>query len=196
MKYPDVSKVLRGDTLLREDETWKKLIHEKDHLAESIENVEFESILEIGCGTGLYAEILRNRFPAVKYVGLDSNPEALAIAQSRNPNTFFSLCDFRDLPTGDVFDLVTAHAFLKHFCIEEWPALFLKFLSLGKKAHFDMQTAAVTLNDGSETFGNNLWVSESIFKDLLSKAGHTVCSSEIAYQKDDRRATIYLTERD
>lgn len=192
-KFPDVSEVLRGDALAREDDTWIRLIHEKQHLAESLHSVRFDSVLEIGCGTGLYAGILTAMYPSVSYFGVDSNPEALTLARRRNPTQTFVQCDFREIRPMK-YDLVCAHAFLKHFSLDDWLILFPKFLSLGRTAQFDMQTAKETLNDGSPSFGNNLWVSQTLFDQTLASAGHRILSSEIAYEKDDRRATIFLTE--
>lgn len=195
--YPDVSEVLRGETLAREDDTWIRLLPEKRHLAETLSIVGFRNVLEIGCGTGLYATILTQMYPGITYLGVDSNPEALAIARRRNPKLTFIESDFRDFnfPSPSfTHDLVCAHAFLKHFCFDDWEKLFPKFLSLGRVAQFDMQTATPIFNDGSPTFGNNLWVPESLLHRTLTNAGHVILSSWIAYEKDNRRATIYLTE--
>lgn len=196
MKYPDVSEVLRGEALRAEDNTWKRLIHEKHKLAESLKTFAFRSVLEVGCGTGLYAEILRKAFLQMEYLGLDSNPEALRLARERNPSLNFTLADFREInPSWKKFDLVCAHAFLKHFDINEWPELFSKFLGLGQMAQFDMQTAEKTLNDGSMSFGNNLWVSRELLGKELRKACHVILSQEIAFQNDDREAIIYITKK-
>jgi trans-aconitate methyltransferase len=193
LNYPDVSEVLRGDALIREDDTWIRLIHEKQHLARLLARVDFHSVLEIGCGTGLYAGILTKMYSGIAYTGVDSNPEALHIARRRNPKLHFIESDFRCLLHTDV-DLVCAHAFLKHFSREDWLELFPKFLSLGLAAQFDMQTTSGdTFNDGSVTFGNNLWASESLFAETLVAAGHEIISSEVAYSNVDRRATIFLT---
>jgi SAM-dependent methyltransferase len=195
MNYPDVSEVLRGEVLANEDKTWLKLIHEKEHLAELLKWTAFTTVLEVGCGTGLYARILRLSYPHIDYLGLDANPEALLLARERNPLLRFTLADFREInPSWKKFDLVCAHAFLKHFSIAEWPGLFAKFLGLGRIAQFDMQTAYDTLNDGSASFGNNLWVPRSMLDDILAAAGHEIVTEEIAYELHDRRATIFLTK--
>lgn len=197
-QFPDVSQVLRGPALAAEDAVWNHLIHEKEHLADILTdylNSGVKTVLEIGCGTGLYARILRSRY-SIDYQGVDSNGEALAIAQERNPGIQFRNVDFRRLevirPTR--VDLVCAHAFLKHFALEEWAKLFRKFLSFAPVAQFDMQTASETLNDGSLSFGNNLWVAESLFKYKLLEAGHTIRYAEEVYRSGDRKATIYITE--
>ena len=196
MKYPDVSEVLRGETLLKEDDTWIRLIHEKQHLVESLSRVYPNSILEIGCGTGIYAGMLAKKFPKAIYTGVDANPEALAIARRRNPDLKFIQADFRDVEMlNGEWDLVCAHAFLKHFDLENWMELFPKFLSLGYMAQFDMQTAAETINDGSPSFGNNLWVADNLFNETFVASGHKIISYETAYESADRRATIFLTER-
>ena len=191
--YPDVSEVLRGETLAREDDTWIRLIHEKQRLAESIAHLHPASILELGCGTGIYAGMLNKQFPHAEYYGVDSNPEALAIARRRNPDLEFVEMDVRAIRKDVTYDLVCAHAFLKHFLLDDWVNLFPKFLSLGRVAQFDMQTAATTVNDGSPSFGNNLWVPRPLLDKFLEAAGHTILSEVIAYEQSDRRATIFLT---
>jgi SAM-dependent methyltransferase len=153
-------------------------------------------VLEIGCGTGIYAGILERMYSGIDYLGVDANPEALAIARRRNPDLQFIEGDFRDFGAFRPFDLVCAHAFLKHFDHKNWLELFPKFLSLGGIAQFDMQTTSLdTFNDGSPSFGNNLWVNEGIFHKTLEAAGHRVISGEVAYRNkdDDRHATIFLT---
>lgn len=194
-KFPDVSEVLRGDVLLHEDDSWIRLIHEKQHLAKSISYLNPKTILELGCGTGIYAGLLNTVFPDADYLGVDANPEALVIARRRNPKLSFVQCDFRDMLPG-LYDLVCAHAFLKHFSLDDWLLLFPKFLSLGRVAQFDMQTAPTTLNDGSHLFGNNLWIAQTVFEASLAAAHHKILSSEVAWSHaDGRRAIIYLTER-
>ena len=133
-------------------------------------------------------------YSGLSYTGADANPEALAIARRRNPDLTFIQCDFRWLPRAKA-DLACAHAFLKHFDLENWMVLFPKFLSLGRYAQFDMQTAAETINDGSPSFGNNLWVADSLLTSMLASSGHDIIFSQVAYEKDDRRATIFLTEQ-
>lgn len=194
LPYPDVSEVLRGDVLAREDDTWIRLIHEKQHLADLLTDQSFQTVLEIGCGTGIYAGILARRFPDIIYTGIDSNPEALTIARRRNPDMKFEQFDFREVvPLRIKYDLVCAHAFLKHFDIHNWVNIFPKFLAFGRVAQFDMQTANEAVNDGSPTFGNNLWVPRALLDRELNAAGHEIISEEIAYEHDDRRATIFLT---
>lgn len=197
MKYPDVSEVLRGEVLAREDDTWIRLIHEKQHLASLISHLTPYTILELGCGTGIFAGMLAAQFPHAEYMGIDANPEALAYARRRNPTLKFEQMDVRTLSNNCLcYDLVCAHAFLKHFDLENWLELFPKFLSLGETAQFDMQTTSgETFNDGSPSFGNNLWVSERLFAETLVAAGHKLISSEVAYAHDNRRATIFLTSR-
>jgi SAM-dependent methyltransferase len=195
MPFPDVSEVLVGEALTREDDTWIRLIHEKQHLAGGLSYLEFSNVLEIGCGTGLYAGILHELLPKASYIGVDASLEMIAIARRRNPSLTFVRCDFRKFQSSTQSDLVCAHAFLKHFSLADWLTLFPKFLSLGRVAQFDMQTALATLNDGSPSFGNNLWVPRTMLDELLDEAGHEVLSEEIVYEYDGRRATIFLTSR-
>src|SRR5215469_3133077 len=40
-------------------------------------------ILDIGCGTGTFAALLKQRYPSVEVVGLDPDPKALARARHK-----------------------------------------------------------------------------------------------------------------
>jgi ubiquinone/menaquinone biosynthesis C-methylase UbiE len=42
-----------------------------------------ECVLDIGCGTGTFATLLKRRYPAVEVVGLDPDPRALARAKRK-----------------------------------------------------------------------------------------------------------------
>jgi len=49
------------------------------------------SVLEVGCGTGAFAQLLRDRSPEVKYRGFDFSPVAVSRSQARlgSPESFF-----------------------------------------------------------------------------------------------------------
>lgn len=69
-------------------------------------------ILDLGCGLGQITRTLALRYPGARVVGLDSSPEAIAVAREkfRLPNLVFAVVDFsRPLPfQPDSVDLITA----------------------------------------------------------------------------------------
>src|SRR5690606_6001917 len=74
------------------------------------------SILEVGCGSGYYSEVLRLLLPRpAAYVGLDYSPSMLARARRAYPDERFLRGDARALPLADgSFDVVLSGASLMH----------------------------------------------------------------------------------
>lgn len=71
------------------------------------------AVLEIGCGPGRDAEILKNK--GFSYTGLDASEGMLTLARSRVPDGNFVLGDFYALPFPDAhFDAVWAAATFLH----------------------------------------------------------------------------------
>lgn len=61
-------------------------------LLKEIENFSPRTILEIGAGTGIYTELLKNKFPASKIYALDISRAMLAVAEEKiNSNNIFFL---------------------------------------------------------------------------------------------------------
>lgn len=59
----------------------------------ALKNLKPRSILEVGCGGGFFTAKLAQKFPQAKVVGIDLNPQAIALAkkQHRAPNLSFEL---------------------------------------------------------------------------------------------------------
>lgn len=73
-------------------------------------------ILEIGCGSGAFAEIFINKFGACDYTGLELVPEAAKEASKKIPNTLIG--DFFDLSKmldDESFDLIIGNDVFEHF---------------------------------------------------------------------------------
>lgn len=65
-------------------------------------------ILEIGCGTGSGAAVLKARFPDADITGVDLSPEMVRIATAKVAGVTFEPADASRLPFGDrTFELVT-----------------------------------------------------------------------------------------
>lgn len=77
-----------------------------------IENREVADILDIGCYTGDLLKILPRK---VNYFGVDSDAEALKIAQARGAETFRIDLESEDLDFGGrKFDIIVATEVLEH----------------------------------------------------------------------------------
>lgn len=71
------------------------------------------SLLDAGCGLGVFLEAIKN--PTVKKTGVDIDPECIEISRTFLPNADLRVADVCDLPFPDnSFDLMTATCLLEH----------------------------------------------------------------------------------
>lgn len=78
---------------------------------------EFQSFLEIGCGTGYVMSGLVSAFPEIPFHGSEIFTAGLAFAATRQPSINFMQMDARHIPFVDEFDAIGAFDVLEH--IEE-----------------------------------------------------------------------------
>lgn len=76
-------------------------------------------LLDIGCGTGSFAAMLKRQFPAARVVGVDADKQALDIARRKAAalglGIDFHRADARRLPFPDAsFDAASASLFFHH----------------------------------------------------------------------------------
>jgi SAM-dependent methyltransferase len=65
------------------------------------------SVLDIGCGLGDFLPWLQERFPEIRYTGIDVTPAMIAKAAERFPGADFRVCDFLDFEQQtDKYDYV------------------------------------------------------------------------------------------
>lgn len=97
-----------------------------DTVAAEVLRMQPGSVLEFGCGEGLFLEQLAQRgVKCPSLLGIDLREDALAQARTLNPHYTFERIDLFDLQPKEPFDLVIASQVLEHL-IE--PAPFLKRL--------------------------------------------------------------------
>jgi SAM-dependent methyltransferase len=77
----------------------------------------FNSFLEIGCGTGFVLSEIATRFPNTKTLGTEVFVEGLKFAHARVTNGHFMQMDARHIPFENEFDLIGSFDVLEH--IEE-----------------------------------------------------------------------------
>lgn len=83
-------------------------------LMELLGELAFESVLEIGCGFGRVGEMIAQRWPDVRYTGLDVSPDLIAAAQRRLPDAEFICADLTTWDTERTWDLVLSVIVLSH----------------------------------------------------------------------------------
>lgn len=77
----------------------------------------FDSMLEIGCGTGYVLSGIAEAFPAAQLHGSEIFSAGLTFASARQPTTRFMQMDGRNIPFAAEFDVIGAFDVLEH--IEE-----------------------------------------------------------------------------
>ena len=85
-------------------------------VAQRLKNVPYQSLLDIGCGTGFLFEQLQ-RVKAADYYGLDLSPEMLRVARAKFGDTVtFTVGSSDELPFSDnSFDVVTCVQSFHHY---------------------------------------------------------------------------------
>lgn len=80
---------------------------------------EFQSFLEIGCGTGYVLSGMASAFPGVQFHGSEIFTAGLAFAAARQPAINFMQMDARHIPFVDEFDAIGAFDVLEHIKEDE-----------------------------------------------------------------------------
>ena len=79
----------------------------------------FQSFLEIGCGTGYVLSGVSKKFPGASLVGSDIFTEGLDFATSRLPSADLIQMDARNIPYREEFDIIGAFDVLEHINEDE-----------------------------------------------------------------------------
>ena len=90
-----------------------------------------QAILEIGCGTGNYTQILAEKYPQAQILATDISAEMLAITKHKlaaYPNISYQLADGEKIELGGEFDLITSNAVFQWFT--DYKATFKRYLEL------------------------------------------------------------------
>jgi trans-aconitate 2-methyltransferase len=71
------------------------------------------SAADIGCGPGNSTEVLRERYPEARIVGIDSSPDMIEAARKRLPDVAFEVADALEWPSAEPLDVILANAVLQ-----------------------------------------------------------------------------------
>lgn len=95
---------------------------------------KMETILEIGCGTGNYTKLLRDKFPGARIKTIDISCEMITAAKTKVSldRIEFVVDDAEKIFLGGKFDLITSNAVFQWFDDLE-SALFRYHAALGKR---------------------------------------------------------------
>jgi trans-aconitate 2-methyltransferase len=96
-------------------------------LVARIPNAEIVHAADIGCGPGNSTEVLRERYPEARIVGLDSSPDMIDAARKRLPDIAFEVADIRGWRPKEPLDVILANAVLQW--VEDHETLFPALLA-------------------------------------------------------------------
>jgi trans-aconitate 2-methyltransferase len=82
-------------------------------LVQRIPLAHAESGADIGCGPGNSTEVLRERYPQARIVGIDSSADMIDAARRRLPDIAFEIVDIRDWRPERSLDVILANAVLQ-----------------------------------------------------------------------------------
>ncbi|HSZ32706.1 MAG TPA: trans-aconitate 2-methyltransferase [Puia sp.] len=68
---------------------------------------------DIGCGPGNSTELLRDRYPEARIMGMDSSEDMITAARKRMPDTHFELADISTWEEKGPYDVILANAALQ-----------------------------------------------------------------------------------
>jgi SAM-dependent methyltransferase len=81
---------------------------------EWLEHLEFESLVDIGCGDGRFLQELSLRFPGKSLLGVDCSVTAIEWAKRMNPGLTFEIRDILAEPLPAVYGAVTLLEVIEH----------------------------------------------------------------------------------
>lgn len=88
--------------------------HTRRLIAKMIEDLEFSSVLDVGCGQGSPLEEIAERRPGLELAGVDISTQAVELARQRLPEATFSVLDLTQGALNRRFDLIICSDVLEH----------------------------------------------------------------------------------
>ena len=91
--------------------------HDYPPVLAELEKESFHDVLDCGCGTGPMIQLLHEKYPDRRYVGLHLTPEMIHVAQAKQlSNTEFLVGDSENLPFAEAsFDAVICSNSFHHY---------------------------------------------------------------------------------
>lgn len=125
-----------GKTWGKRPMDWYTQIHEANYLLHEDfirylkSKKDVKTVLEVGCGTGVYPIRNKELFSQIDYTGTDISETAIEYCK-KNSSFNFICGDFIKNDIGDTFDLVYSHAVIDH--VYDIDTFVKKIVNLSKK---------------------------------------------------------------
>ncbi len=88
--------------------------HTRRFLFKLMEEINFDSVLDAGCGTGVLLQAIHAKYPRAHLAGSEYSPEGLEFTRQRVPEAELTTLDLSQASLGRLFDLVTCIDVLEH----------------------------------------------------------------------------------
>jgi 2-polyprenyl-3-methyl-5-hydroxy-6-metoxy-1,4-benzoquinol methylase len=89
-------------------------IHTRRLILNEAANLQFASVLDVGCGSGILISETREHFPGLRYAGADLARTAVERGRRRYPGISFHQLDIETEALPDTFDLVLFSEVVEH----------------------------------------------------------------------------------
>jgi len=184
---------------------------------------EDNKVLDLGCGTGRYAELFKDR--KIEYIGADIAEEQIRIARKKHPEAKFQTIDFLNFPFSDNhFDKIYSIAVFHCIPSKEYRIKFLKevkrilkkdglliltvwkskrwnvsllfkytILKLIGKSKLDFRDFLEPWADKTERYYH--WFSKRELSEIVKKAGFKIKETGVIKNKTGNRQNIYLVAK-
>lgn len=142
---------------------------------------EFAEIVDVGCGTGTYTRLLRQRFPSAMIKAIDISGKMIKLAENKlsHEKTEFITADAETTAFDQSFDLITSNACLQwfgdfekaiagyHNSLEENGMVL--FSVFGPQTFQELARSLKKLYDQSTELSSNEFLDEKNIKQILEK---------------------------
>jgi SAM-dependent methyltransferase len=153
----DAFTVWKKDTADRQERAWQPIVdaakagrprEDVTALFDAIASIPTPAtLLEVGCGGGYNSELIRSRFPEVRYSGVDISKSMVDIASAHYPDRSFTVGSAYELEFGDSsFDVVLDGVALLH--MSEWRTALAEYARVAR-GHVILH--GLTLTDSAPT---------------------------------------------
>jgi len=127
-------------------------------IIEKLKQLQFESLLEVGCGPGQNLYQIKKAFPTVHLAGIDINEEAIEYAKTKLNSTQLLVGEANKLPFPDKsFDIILTDAVLIYITSWEIKKVVSELKRVAKKALVLVEWHADEYNKYGEVVFNH-WV--------------------------------------
>ena len=163
-------------------------------LIEQIEENNLARILEIGCGTGNYTLLLRDRFKKAKLRALDISGGMIEVARLKlqDKGIEFIVADAERIYLNEDFDLITSNACFQWFYdLEEtllnYRAMIkdgggISFSIFGPLTFWELNTSLENITKNASIVAGN-FITKDRIKEILNKNFRQIKIDEVRYEQ-------------